>query len=148
MSHRVVRGFQLDKFRELREAAGMTIGDLARRAELHPSTISAWERSAGAPDITRLARVAKILGVDYSELVHVDPAERMVSDWRIRKGLSQIELARATGLSTTVVAYFERAEVNWNPVTAEKIAAALDMSVAELAEAWQRARARPPGHPA
>lgn len=126
----------------------MTIPDLARLAEMAPSTISGWERNSGAPDITRLVRVARILGVDHSDLVHVDPAERMVSDWRMRKGLSQIDLARAAGLSTAVVAYFERAEVKWNPAHAEKIAAALDMSVEELADAWQRARVRPPGHPA
>ncbi|MGD9622326.1 MAG: helix-turn-helix transcriptional regulator [Mycolicibacterium sp.] len=148
MSHRVVRGFQLDHFRELRKAAGMTMTDLARLSQVSPSTISSWERKGKAPDITRLVQVARVLGVDFTELVHVDPSERMVSDWRVRKGYSQIDLAREAGLSTAVVAYFERAQVKWNPGHAEKIAAALDMSVTELEAAWQRARVRPAGSPA
>lgn len=143
-----MRGFQLDRFRELRQAAGMTMTDLARLAEVAPSTVSSWERNTGAPDITRLVRVAGVLGVDFTDLVHVDIDQRMPSDWRIRKGLSQIELAREAGLSTAVVAYFERAEVKWNPAHAAKIAATLDMSVTELEAAWQRARVRPPGSPA
>lgn len=143
-----MRGFQLDRFTELRRAAGMTMTDLARFAEVSPSTISSWERKGGAPDITRLVRVAGVLGVELTELVDVHPDDRMVSDWRIRKGLSQIELARAAGLSTAVVAYFERAEVKWNLGHAEKIAAVLDVTVAELQAAWQRARVRPAGAPA
>ena len=143
-----MRGFQVDRFRELREAAGMTMTDLARLAEISPSTISSWERKGAAPDITRLVQAAGVLGVELTELVDVPTNDRMVSDWRVRKGLSQIALAREAGLSTAVVAYFERAEAKWNASHAAKIAAVLDMSEEELQAAWQRARVRPAGSPA
>ena len=39
MSQRVQRGFRIERLRELREAAGMTMTDLARLSELSPSTI-------------------------------------------------------------------------------------------------------------
>jgi transcriptional regulator with XRE-family HTH domain len=93
-------------------------------------------------------RVAQVLGVAVSELVDVDTSVQMPSDLRIRKGLSQIELARATGLSTAVTGAFERAEVGWKDKYATKIAAVLEVSIEELREAWERARRRPPGTPA
>ena len=148
MSQRVQRGFRGERFRELREAAGMTMTDLARLSDLSPSTISSWERGSAAPDVARLVQVASVLGVDVSELVNVDASAQMPSDLRVRKGLSQIELARATGLSTAVTGAFERAEVAWKDKHATKIAAALDVSIEELRQAWERARRRPPGTPA
>lgn len=148
MTHRVIRGFRRDRFRELREQAGMTVTDLARLAEVHRSTITGWEHRGAAPDVERLARVAGVLGVDVAELVDVPADQRMVSDLRIRKGLSQVELARRAGLSTTVVGAFERAEMRWNAVNAVKLAAVLDVTVTELEAAWTRARRRAAGTPA
>ncbi|PQM45000.1 hypothetical protein C1Y40_04839 [Mycobacterium talmoniae] len=148
MSHRVVRGFQRDRLIELREQAKMTPAELARLADLSPSTVASWERRDGAPDVARLVKVAEVLEVDFSELVDVPREEQMPSDLRIRKGLSQVELARQIGLSTTVIGTFERAEKRWNVVQASKIAAVLGVDIDDLHEAWLRARRRPPGTPA
>lgn len=107
-----------------------------------------WERAGAAPDIARLVKVAAVLGVTIGELVEVDPSVQMPSDIRIRKGMSQVDLARAAGLSTAVTSAFERAEVAWKDKYAAPIAAVLDVPIEELRAAWERARRRLPGTPA
>jgi transcriptional regulator with XRE-family HTH domain len=87
MAQRVLRRFQVERLRELREATGITMSDLARLSELSPSTISSWDHGNAAPDIARLVTVSRALGVVVSELVDVDEDARMPSDLRIRKGL-------------------------------------------------------------
>ncbi|QFS94655.1 transcriptional repressor DicA (plasmid) [Mycobacterium sp. THAF192] len=59
----MVRGFQRERFTQLRVEAGMTMSDRARLAEVAPSTIASWERRGGAPDVRRLAKVAAVLQV-------------------------------------------------------------------------------------
>lgn len=126
----------------------MSRGDIARLAEMSPDTINSWIRRGVDPDIERLSRIAKVLAVDMSEFVHVPDEECLASDLRIRAGLTQVQLAAAAGLSTTVISGFERAETRWNDRKAEAIAKVLGVSVEQLRQAWQRSRTRPPGQPA
>ena len=104
-------------------------------------------RRGGAPDIERLSRLCAVLGIEVTDLVHVPDDEAMPSDFRIRKGLTQVQLAAAAGMSTTVLSDFERAESRWSPTKATKIAAVLGVSIDDLERAWQRARTRPAGAP-
>ena len=107
-----------------------------------------WEHRGGAPDIERLSRIAKILEVDVAEFVRVPDEECMPSDLRLRRGLTQMQLGAAAGLSTTVISGFERAENRWSDSKAERLAPVLGVSVEQLRQAWQRAKDRPAGAPA
>lgn len=147
MGRRVRRGFDRDLFREAIKASGVPRSDLARLADISAATIHSWERRGGSPDIERLARIAGVLGVDVTAFVHVPDDECFPSDLRVRKGLTQVQLATAAGLSTTVVSGFERAETRWSPKKAERLVPVLGVSVEQLQEAWQRARTRPAGAP-
>ncbi len=148
MSRRVSRGFDCARLSALLAAAGMTRSDIARLADISAHTLSAWVNRGVTPDIERLTRVCAVLGAKVTDVVIVDDADCMPSDLRIRRGLTQVQLGAAAGLSTTVVSGFERAETRWSPRKAAKLAPVLGVSVEQLHEAWQRARARPAGAPA
>lgn len=147
MSRRVQRGFQRERFTEAVRYTVMTIGDLGRLSDVSPATIRAWLRG-GYPDIERLARVAATLNLELPYLIDVPDTECLPSDLRLRKGLTQVQLAAAVGLSTTVVSGFERAETAWDEGKTAAIAAVLGVSPDILRQAWNRARNRAPGTPA
>lgn len=147
-SGRVIRGFRPDRLRELRRKAGLNQGEFARVLDVARGVPWYWEQGR-SPEVERLPAIAAALGVAIDEIVYVDPAERMPSDLRVRKGLNRVQLARACGLSTTALSNFERAESKTcNLAHAQQLAPVLGVTVDELREAWQRARTRPPGAPA
>ncbi|MEN4464194.1 helix-turn-helix transcriptional regulator [Mycolicibacterium conceptionense] len=148
MSRAVRRGFRREHFAELLDASGMSRGDIARLAEMSPASIHSWIRRGVDPDVERLSRVAKVLDVGMDEFVAVPDDECFPSDLRIRAGLTQVQLATAAGLSTTVLSGFERAETRWSERKGAAIAAVLGVSVDELRKAWERSRTRPAGTPA
>lgn len=150
MGRRVQRGFDREAFRAALSTAkgnGVPRSDLARLAGISAATIRGWDRRGGAPDIERLSRLCAVLGVEVTDFVRVPDNETLPSDLRIRKGLTQVQLATAAGLSTTVVSGFERGESRWSPAKAATLAAVLGVSADDLAQAWQRARDRPAGAP-
>lgn len=55
-----------------------------------------------------------------------------VRDERLRRGLSQEELAVRAGLHRTYIGMIERAEKNITLVNIERIAVALEMEISEL----------------
>lgn len=144
----VIRGFRADRLRELRRAAGLRHSDLARMVDVGKNTPGNWERGHSTPEVERLPLLAEALGVAISELVYVPDDELMPSDLRVRLGIGAVRLAQQVGISTTVLADFERATNKWNSEYAQRIAPVLGVSFEELREAWQRARTRPPGAPA
>lgn len=147
-SAQVIRGFRPDRLRELRKEAGLNQGEFARVLDVARGVPWYWEQGR-SPEVERLPAIAAALGVSIDEIVYVDPAERMPSDLRVRKGLNRVQLARLCGLSTTALSNFERAEAKvCNLAHAQQIAPVLGVSVDELRQAWQRARTRPPGAPA
>ena len=48
--------------RQYRLKLGLTQRDLARRLEVRPETVSAWERGITCPTVSFLLKLAKILG--------------------------------------------------------------------------------------
>ncbi|RWA17038.1 hypothetical protein MBRU_18880 [Mycolicibacterium brumae DSM 44177] len=139
------RGFQRERLSALLAESGMARSDVARLAGVAASTLNSWERRGGEPDIERLARVVRLLDVEIAEVVVVPDDECMPSDLRVRRGMTQMQLGQAAGLSTTVVSGFERGETRWSPRKAEKLAPVLGVSVGELEAAWLRAKNRPAG---
>lgn len=67
--------------------------DLARLAGISVAALRSWDRRGGAPDIERLCRLCAVLGVDVTDFVRVPDGEVLPSDLRIRKGLTQVQLA-------------------------------------------------------
>ena len=57
------------EIRRLRKEKGLTQKELADLLYLSPKTISKWETGLGAPDITLLPRLSKVLEVDAIRLL-------------------------------------------------------------------------------
>ena len=55
--------------KRLREARGMTQGELAGRLDVSAKAVSRWECARGYPDITLLEPLASALGVSVAELL-------------------------------------------------------------------------------
>ena len=62
--------------RSLREAAGLTLRELARQVGEHPSNVSYWERTGSAPRSGVLVPMAKALGVTVEQLLGEPVARR------------------------------------------------------------------------
>lgn len=148
VSRRVMRGFHPDTFRELRECAGFTRGDLARLADLSTAAVGAWESGRRRPQVDTLARAMKVLGRTMADVVVIPPDGRYLGDLRVLSGKTQPQLAAAAGISTAQLGALERGEVALTEPAAEKIAAALDITPRDVRTAWRRARNRPAGEPA
>lgn len=148
VSRRVLRGFDPSAFSQAREAAGMSRKDLARLARTGRATIDNWETGRVTPQIDVLVRAAKALNAPLDTFVSIPPNQRYPGDLRVLRGLTQPQLANATGLSTTTIGSIERGEVTLSDANAQAIAAALKLSPQTYQQAFERVRTRPPGTPA
>lgn len=62
--------------RRLREAAGLSLRELARQLDEHPSNVGYWETSGQPPRADLLPRLAVILGVTIEEVLGEPPPRR------------------------------------------------------------------------
>ena len=148
MSRTVPRGFDPQALKTAREARGLTHSELGRLAGVSQPAVWTWENGTRAPNVDKLARVAKVLRVHMSQLVTITPGQETLTDLRILAGLTQPQLAQAVGISTASLSKIERGETQLTEERATRLASRLDVTVTELHAAWQRAHDRPPGAPA
>ena len=64
-----------DRIRLAREEAGLNQSELARKMMVTPQAIQKWESSASAPRLSRIYKLAKVLGVPLSYLLPDVPGE-------------------------------------------------------------------------
>src|SRR4051812_40358262 len=67
-----------DLLAAIRRTSGLTQAELARRARLQPSVLSAYEHSRRQPSVAALARIAQAAGlqIDVSSLSDAEALER------------------------------------------------------------------------
>ena len=110
-----------ERLKNLRKTAGITQQELADRLNVHPQTVSKWERGLSEPDISQLGDLASALGITLEELLgREDPEQsytgnfqaeafgKMLSELRSGRGESQEELAAAAAVSPDTVSRWER----------------------------------------
>ncbi len=66
------------RLQELREAAGLSIRELARQVEEDHSNVRYWENSGKPPRSDKLIPLANALGVTVEELLGADKPQRAV----------------------------------------------------------------------
>lgn len=107
--------------KELRLAAKITQSGLAEKLNLHPQTVSKWERGLSEPDIAQLGDLAAALGITLERLLGKEEVERsytgnfqaeafgkMLSELRAGRGESQEELAAVMSASPDAISRWER----------------------------------------
>lgn len=62
------------RVKELREAAGLTMAELAKRADLYPRTIRNVERGTHKPTLATVEKIADALGVPVQALLATNGA--------------------------------------------------------------------------
>ena len=110
-----------ERLKELRKAAKLTQTELAERLELHPQTVSKWERDLSEPDISQLGDLAAALGISLENLCGREEADktyvgrfgaeklgRFISERRIARGETQEQLAEAIDISSDAISRWER----------------------------------------
>ena len=110
-----------ERLKELRKAANITQTGLAEKLNLHPQTVSKWERGLSEPDISQLGEIAAALGITMEKLCgqaeaeqtfvgdfHVEQLGKMISEQRIARNESQEQLASFMQTSTDAVSRWER----------------------------------------
>ena len=142
VTKRSMRGFNREALTAAREAKQWSLARLAREAEIGLSTIRSWETGARAPEPDNLAKAAAALGVSMNALISPRPGGPTLADLRILVGLTQPQLGLRTGLSTTSIGALERAEIRLTDERARRIAEALQLTVAQVNDAYRAARER------
>jgi transcriptional regulator with XRE-family HTH domain len=66
----------VSKLRKLREAAGLSLRELARQIDQHPTNVSYWERTGQTPRSDVLLPIAKALGITVEEVLGEPKAKR------------------------------------------------------------------------
>lgn len=110
-----------ERLKNLRKTAGITQQELADRLNVHPQTVSKWERGLSEPDISQLGDLASAFGITLEKLLgREDPEQsytgnfqaeafgKMLSELRSGRGESQEELAAAAAVSPDTVSRWER----------------------------------------
>lgn len=110
-----------ERLKELRKAANLTQTQLADKLNLHPQTVSKWERGRSEPDISQLGEIAAALGITMEKLCgqaeagqtfvgdfQVERLGKMISEQRIVRNESQEQLASCMQTSTDAVSRWER----------------------------------------
>ncbi|HIZ24208.1 MAG TPA: InlB B-repeat-containing protein [Candidatus Gallimonas intestinigallinarum] len=110
-----------ERLKELVKAANITQTQLADKLNLHPQTVSKWERGLSEPDISQLGEIAAALGITMEKLCgqaeaeqtfvgdfHVEQLGKMISEQRIARNESQEQLASFMQTSTDAVSRWER----------------------------------------
>ena len=69
-----------ERITRLREEAGLTQSDLARRCDVDRRLVHAWERGYSRPGLDTLVRLAEALGVSVDSILRPEPAQSE-EDW-------------------------------------------------------------------
>ena len=137
-----VRGFDPEALVRARKARGLSqeaLGEAVGRAR---TNVIPWEKVAGdTPSPRNLVLLAQVLAVNPWELTNVSPEEAELADLRTWAGLTQRELADAAQIARSSYSLLERGGLPLHAEVAERIAAELGRTVAEVEHAYMRSKA-------
>ncbi len=135
-------GFSPAALRRQMQRSGFTVEDVADQIGLTRQAVSAWLTGRTTPSPRSLARVAALLDVTTADLTPgVGPESSTLQDMRIRAGFSQSVVAQELGLLQSMLSDIERGRRDLHMGTAQRLSGLYGLSVDEVADAWEIARA-------
>ena len=135
-----VENFAPGRLRTLRQQAGLTVTQLAERAQIPRPNISSYESGARTVGFDAAVAIAEALGVDPLELTDANPNALTLADLRLRARRSRVELAAAAGVSYDTWYAIETGRRRLTDDVAARIAEVLDVTIDELRAALERTR--------
>lgn len=145
MTRRRLRGFAPARLAAAIDNTGMPREEIARLSDVTTQTLSNWLSGTSSPSVDKLAAVVRILGLNMRDVLDIDPARASLTDLRVLAGLTQSELAAASGLGEETVGQLERGTARLHDRHAGPLAKALAVSVLRVRAAYDIARNRPAG---
>lgn len=110
-----------EHLKTLRKAVNLTQTMLADKLNIHPQTVSKWERDLSRPDISQLGELAAVLRVTLEKLCGQEETGetftgsfdavqmgKQIGIQRVSRGESQEQLAEALRTSTDAISRWER----------------------------------------
>lgn len=135
-----VENFAPGRLRELRQHAGLSVTQLAERAQIPRPNISNYESGARSVGFDAVVAIADALGVDPIELTDADPAALTLADLRLNARRSRVELATAAGVSYDTWYAIETGRRRLTDDVAARVGDVLGVTVDELRAALERTR--------
>lgn len=130
--------FDGEALRQAREAKGWNRGRLANAVGKTVASVSGWERNLRTPEAKTLVDLADALDIDASDLIALPRAEWRMSEYRVTKGLQQIQAAKIIGIPADRFSYLEAAYERPSEDQMSALAELYDVSVKEISAAWER----------
>ena len=128
-----------DLLRRLRHERRLSRHELAQRAGVSHGSIVHYETGRSHPNPQRIPHLARALDAPEDELAQLlpppketTPFGRTLRELRVRRGLTQRELAAQTGCDVTVIWRYESGRGQSAPQKLGAIAAALDVPLRQL----------------
>lgn len=88
---------------------GMTQAQLAEAIGTDQRKVSEWERGVFDVPVSMLVRLSKVLGLPVESMLSEMPVkDSSIAAARKAKGLTQVELARAIGVSQGLISTYEK----------------------------------------
>lgn len=129
--------WQPERFRALIKARGMTMREIAIRADTTTGTLANYMRPGLRPAPPVLARLAKVLGVATTDLAPLTD-EPTLHEYRWHTGMTVAELAAEVGLSPDRTGVVLRGE---DRITRpDRWAQAFGVTEEQVLAAWHRTR--------
>ncbi|MGO0122993.1 helix-turn-helix domain-containing protein [Desulfothermobacter acidiphilus] len=123
-----------ERIRALREEKGMSLHDLARRAQISLSYLSEIERGTKRPSLKTIEKLAQALNVSKARLVDTEMREGKINVGeqirllRTEKGWSLQELSCRAGISASYLSEIERGTVYPSLSTLKRLAEELGVA--------------------
>jgi transcriptional regulator with XRE-family HTH domain len=135
-----VPSFDGSRLQQGREAKGWSRGRLAAAVSKTVASVSGWERNVRTPEAATLVALAKALGLQPADLLSRPRPEWRMVEYRVVKGLQQMEVAEKTGMHPIRVSHVEQTYEKPSEEQFAALARVYDVPVQELQDAWDRTR--------
>jgi transcriptional regulator with XRE-family HTH domain len=104
-------GFLPDRLRAARTDKQMTLAEVGRAAGVSASTISQYESGRRVPELERVGRLARAVGLKPADLTEIAEDERgTLIELRKAAALKQAAVAEMSGISRSWYSWLERGE--------------------------------------
>ena len=120
-----------NRLKELRQKNNLTLDDIEAKTGIKRGTYSNYENNKTEPKIETWQKLADYFNVSTSYLMGLNSNDfgNRIKELRIKHGLSQGDLAKATGLTRQAISNYERGDREPKMETWQKLADFFDVSI-------------------
>lgn len=117
--------------KELRKKFNITQEKLAHDINVKQNTISNYENGSSEPDLETIKKLAKYFNVTIDYLLNTTNSDIMfrLRDLRVKKGISQKNLAESLNISRESISKYENGEQEPSYATLKRISKYFDVSI-------------------